>query len=416
MLKLSLPPVFSFYENGYCDFNKVLSFFDWDIKGDVEIDLTTCKRANYQALSLVILYCFYLSARGSHVEITLEKRQEGSPSTMWRKMGAHQWCNVLTQGGNFNSDRYKPLFALRNTSFKDAISNVEMYTKSLGIEYEKTLRYVMAELFYNAIEHGTSILRKDNCLLPPIVQYVWYQKRNEIQFIIADLGVGIKKHLEQSCPAFGSHCEAILHSIRPGVSGTFGKNDPYISKDNAGMGLYISNNIVRRLHSEMYIVSNNGAVHISPADITHKTLDSTWPGTFALVSVKLQRNPSFVYESTLSELRTAAEHEVLQKDSENADGLFYVNIYNYFGRNAEEKSEAIRFRDKYIVPAIDEGKQIKLDFSEVVSSPHSFLNALLATPATRLGIKVYKMIKIVNADTEIRETIDYIFDENTKLE
>jgi hypothetical protein len=49
----------------------------------------------------------------------------------------------------------------------------------------------------------------------------------------------------------------------------------------------------------------------------------------------------------------------------------------------------------------------------VISAPHSFLSALLATPIKILGLPAYKKIKIVNAAPEIRETIDYILDENT---
>jgi hypothetical protein len=65
------------------------------------------------------------------------------------------------------------------------------------------------------------------------------------------------------------------------------------------------------------------------------------------------------------------------------------------------------------MPAVDEGKGLILDFDEVVSAPHSFLNALLASPIRDLGMSAYKRIKIRNASPEIRETIDFILDENT---
>ncbi|WP_353115332.1 DUF4325 domain-containing protein [Nitratidesulfovibrio sp.] len=338
-----------------------------------------------------------------------------SPSAMWKSMGCKGWRKVLSgESDQFISTRYKPLFALKdNESFKSAISNVEIYTKNLGLEYEKTLRYVMSELFYNAMEHGVSVHKKNNRAIPPIVQYTWYKRRDEIQFIIADLGIGIKRHLEQSSMPFADSCEAIIEAIKPGKSGTFGASRPYESKNNAGMGLYISNNIIKKLHSDMHIISYDGSVHISPSDVTHKKLETPWPGTFVWLTVKLNKNSRFTYESTLSELRSAAEREILEKDSSEISKTLLVDIYNYFGRNAEVKPEAIAYRDKYILPAILEGKSIKLDFSGVVSSPHSFLNALLATPVEKLGMTAYKRIKVVNADSDIRETIDYIMDENT---
>ncbi|MNJ67409.1 hypothetical protein D3C77_635800 [compost metagenome] len=88
-------------------------------------------------------------------------------------------------------------------------------------------------------------------------------------------------------------------------------------------------------------------------------------------------------------------------------------MYNYFGKNADVKSEGISYRDKYIIPALSDGKSLLLDFVDVDSSTHSFLNALLATPIRRLGLMAYKRIRIVNATKEIRETIDYILDDNT---
>ncbi|WP_222860938.1 hypothetical protein [Vibrio cholerae] len=49
----------------------------------------------------------------------------------------------------------------------------------------------------------------------------------------------------------------------------------------------------------------------------------------------------------------------------------------------------------------------------MISAPHSFLSALLASPIKSLGMVSFKRIKIINASPEIRETIDFIFDDNT---
>lgn len=71
-------------------------------------------------------------------------------------------------------------------------------------------------------------------------------------------------------------------------------------------------------------------------------------------------------------------------------------------------------RDTKLLPAIDEGKSLEIDFDEVELAPHSFLSALLAAPIRKYGgMQAYKNIKIIHADSVIRETIDYILDENT---
>jgi STAS-like domain of unknown function (DUF4325) len=91
----------------------------------------------------------------------------------------------------------------------------------------------------------------------------------------------------------------------------------------------------------------------------------------------------------------------------------YINIKNYFGSYAEDKEHAKKIRDKYILPAINEDKMLTLDFEGVILATHSLLNAMLATPISRLGLSAYKKIKVINAVPEIREMIDFIFDRNT---
>jgi hypothetical protein len=75
-----------------------------------------------------------------------------------------------------------------------------------------------------------------------------------------------------------------------------------------------------------------------------------------------------------------------------------------------QKQAGIRYRDFHLLPSLKAGQSVLIDFENVVSSPHSFLSALLATPVQTLEMAAYKKIKIINASPEIRETIDLIFD------
>ena len=129
--------------------------------------------------------------------------------------------------------------------------------------------------------------------------------------------------------------------------------------------------------------------------------------------LRLEKNAYFTYESVLSELRSAADTEIEIQEANDQKNEFYLSVYNFFGKNAEDKHDAISYRDRHIVPAVKDGKVLKIDFKDVSHAPHSFLNALLATPVRILGMQAYKRIKIYNADPAIRDTIDYIFDENS---
>lgn len=416
-ITLILPNRFSFKDHNIYDFDGFLSFFDWSLTNvPVRIDLRQCTSANYQAVSLLILYAWKLKSQGCTVSF-IESADHTSVASIWRKMGARGLFPVLFEKNQqFKCDPFKPLFAVRNNhDFKSVIDSAESYTKDFNVEYGSTLRYVLGELLYNTMEHGKNFGSHHikNIHIPSIVQFTWYQKYNEIQFIIADTGVGIKKHIEQAYPGQESDEDAIKLAVRPQVSGTFGYNDPYKSKNNAGMGLYISTNIIRRLNADMHVVSGNGLLHISPRDVTGKTVASNWPGTLVLVTIKIENDPKFFLHKIMQEFREAAVKEQKSADKKENDDRLYLSVYNYFGNNAEDKESAIKYRDNRLFPALNDGKIILIDFDDIKSAPHSFLSALLASPIKSLGMQAYKKIKIVNASPEIRETIDFIFEDNT---
>lgn len=55
--------------------------------------------------------------------------------------------------------------------------------------YEDAVRYIISELTYNALEHGF------NPQIPSLLQFNWYRDKNQLSFILADLG--LHKHLEE---------------------------------------------------------------------------------------------------------------------------------------------------------------------------------------------------------------------------
>jgi hypothetical protein len=114
----------------------------------------------------------------------------------------------------------------------------------------------------------------------------------------------------------------------------------------------------------------------------------------------------------MAEIRLNAEKELQGANQNEESKRFLVSVFNYFGKYAEDKDAAISFRDRYLLPAIEAGKCIDLDFRDVETAPHSFLNALLATPIRRLGMKAYQRIRIYNAPGPIHEIIDKVLEDN----
>lgn len=288
---------------------------------------------------------------------------------------------------------------------KMSIELAESFIKLVNIEYSKPIRYIINELLYNSIEHGKS--SKD--ILTPL-QFIWNSETNEFSLIVADVGIGIRQHLRQTYPNLVTDSDAILHAIKPQISGTFGRpNTGYETKNNAGVGLYFSSNIVQRLNADMFIVSGNGFVHISPNEIIAKELDNQWKGTFVYVKIKLGLIKELNFQKMLAEITKS----IPKANEAKEENKFYISVRDYFGKYAEDKDLAKKIRDKYLLPALAENKTLTIDFEEIISAPHSLLNAMLATPIERLGLAAYKKIKIINAAPDIRETLDFIFDDNT---
>jgi hypothetical protein len=263
--RLFLPPEFNFVEHGAIDFDKALRFFDWSVEAGevVDIDLRTSRVANFTAMSLLILYAWHLSTRDCKVQVITDSGPSRSgASAAWDALGASTWAELLTRPTeNFQPRRSKPLMALRDfADSKKAIQKVQDYTRPFNVEYKNLLTYVLSELVSNALEHGSRTFVREGRPLrfPSLVQFSWYSRRDELQFLVADLGIGVKSHLEKAYPKFPTHADALRYSIRPQVSGTFGPSNMYGAKNNAGMGLYISSSILQRIHADMYLVS--GAV------------------------------------------------------------------------------------------------------------------------------------------------------------
>ncbi len=409
-----IPTTIKFKKGDVYNFDSFLSFFQWNVSNtSLHIDFSKCKAANYQALSLYILYIMYMERNQNSIQLNFAEKQVNPDiniKLMWENMGGDNWLDVLNHSTiKFRFQKGKSILPIRKyEDIKKALGRLDKFFQDVNLEYEKSLTYILTELLYNTIEHSNSVAN-----LPSLFQYNYYTNKNEVSFIIADCGIGIKKHLSTAYPGLSSDIEAIMLALKPQVSGTFFDSNPYKKKNNAGVGLYISSSIVKKLYADMYIISGNGLVHVSPTEITNTCLDNYWQGTFILVSVRLGKGTIFNLDQVMSSLREQAEKEALVKEDTDLKP-HYLHIVNYFGKLAENKGEAISYRDKHLLTAISEGKDIVLDFDGVVNAPHSFLNALLSSVIQELGMKAYKKIKVKNAPSNIRETIDFILDDHTR--
>lgn len=405
---LQIPESFTFGKFEADDFDRVLSFFDWSLKDKkVEIDSRERLVRKNTILILYFLYGEFLFSNNCRIFVKVSSGLREATSIP-RVTNAEYFANLFDSKEELLELIRKsilPIVISRSDEREKALNFVEKIVGFLDNEYEKTLRYIINELLYNTLEHG-----RNGHDIPSFLQFFWNEESKELSFIVADVGVGMRKHLRQTYPNLATDSEAILHSIKPQVSGTFGRpNTGYETKNNAGVGLFFSSNIAQRLNGDMFIVSGNGFVHISPTEIISKELEHQWKGTFVYVKIKL----GLIEELNLQKMLSEITKSIPKAEKVTEENNLYISVKNYFGRYAEDKDLAKKIRDEKLIPSLAENKTLTIDFEEIVSAPHSLLNAMLATPIERLGLAAYKKIKIINAAPEIRETLDFIFDSNT---
>jgi hypothetical protein len=408
---LELPQKFSWVNRDLYSFDSVLGWFDWSVKGrdEVIVDLRACRSANYQAMALLVLYVWWLRRNNERVDFAYEDDPgETSATTLWKRMGARGWSQVMYKPSEqFRGAPTKPLFAIRNREDASHVNErLSDYLKTFPGGYIDALRHVVSELIYNAVEHGQNSLSPK---IPAIAQISWYRSRGELSFLIADLGPGIKAHLQAAAGPFETDLDAIRKAAEPNVSGTFGTASPYYTQNNAGLGLFVSSELARILSANLYVASGGGLLHFSADNVLGKTLSSKWPGTFALLNVKLSpTGPPLDFESEKARVLEKAA----KANGSPESGTSSFVIWNHLGRFGDNKDEAIRFRDHHLLPNLRTGRIVRLDFRDMEQISHSSAHALFAAAVKELGVEVYRRIKLFNAKESIRSTVDFVFETN----
>lgn len=335
-------------------------------------------------MALLAAYVWWLEGRNGAVEVVSnESRGASSAAAVWKRQGT----------------REKPLFAIRRRDDATlAGSHIGELLAGFDPAYAKALRHIASELVYNAVEHGPSAV-------PAVAHLVWMPASGKFTLLVADLGAGIRAHLRQAFGPFATDLEALEKAVEPNVSGTFGVQTPYAVRNNAGLGLFIVSGLAKAIGAGFSLVSGSGAL----VSGKREALSAPWPGTIALLQAHVPKGEApFDYEEELAKLRQLA----LAANGAPPNGEFVVSMFNYFGRFAESKDEAIRYRDRYLLPAVEAGKTIKLDFTGLDGITHSFATALLATAVARLGLEAYRRIKPLNAVPAVREILDFVFETN----
>ena len=159
----------------------------------------------------------------------------------------------------------------------------------------QTISYIVSELVRNVLEHA-------NAEHGAIVCAQYYKKSNSIGIGIADTGLGIKKTINRSHPAF-TDLEAIRLALQPGITGTTSREGG--TAENAGNGLFFTKSIAH-VNKDFFVLYSGNALYklLKPSGTSDRTslygdpfddrhskgeIYPYWQGTVVGINISLDR-------------------------------------------------------------------------------------------------------------------------------
>ncbi len=90
--------------------------------------------------------------------------------------------------------------------------------------------------------------------------------------------------------------------------------------------------------------------------------------------------------------------------------MIQVQLFKTVGTFAENKDLARKIRMETIVPALDKGKVVILDFKKIDSATQSFIHALISDLIRKYGSEVLEKISFKNCNETIKKIITIVVD------
>ena len=86
-----------------------------------------------------------------------------------------------------------------------------------------------------------------------------------------------------------------------------------------------------------------------------------------------------------------------------------IRIHDYAGDFGEDKDAARTMRQKKIIPAIEHGDAVLLDFSDTTGATQSFIHALIAEPIMRFREQAFERLFYTGVNDQIAEIISIVY-------
>ncbi|OGJ61998.1 hypothetical protein A3C37_00660 [Candidatus Peribacteria bacterium RIFCSPHIGHO2_02_FULL_53_20] len=82
-----------------------------------------------------------------------------------------------------------------------------------------------------------------------------------------------------------------------------------------------------------------------------------------------------------------------------------IRIFDKLGAFAGNKDVAMTMREKAIIPALEKGEEVIIDFENVEGATQSFIHALISDPMRKFGIDVLDKMKFQSCKPNVAKII-----------
>jgi len=239
-----------------------------------------------------------LSLKAAPSKITCEKLEAKSKHYLQR-MGLFKLLKVKEDKKlveHESAGKFIPLTRIRSSQELTRFVTDIIPLLHLDINQSNSIKYVVDELVRNVLEHSES---KQGA----IVAAQYYKKSNRISIGVVDIGVGIKKTINNVYPT-KTHLEAIQLALTPGVTGTTSRIGG--TEQNAGAGLFFIKSMAEVNKQFFMIYSGNAmykllksnrsnVLHGDPFEDNHSKGEDypLWDGTVVGVDISLDQTHEF---------------------------------------------------------------------------------------------------------------------------
>ncbi len=273
-------------------------------------------------------------------------------------------------------------------------------------ELEGAVKYSLIELLRNVVQHSGSSAGG-------IAMAQYYPNTGLVNLCVADMGIGIKATLNEAYPELDTNLQALKLATLPHVSRTFGPSTYTAMRDNAGLGLFFIKQIASLSGGSFFLGSKDALIDLwgdqegKQKKLYRLARQGGWPGTFAYL--QLRRDSIAEFDTILTVCRNmAAESRKYPaelaldfiEDVPDVPGLVVVKVSEF----EEDVEAASRCRDSVVLPSINCGKMVVLDFANVRFATQSFVHALMYK-VIRDGQYIGSTLSIANCTNSTREAV-----------